>query len=160
MFGGGCGGSNYSYVPDVPSTYYSMINVQKYDAIWRNSIFNVQSCFFRIEDLLQDCANYANSAISGEGHVIGSQKHKIFSEKVQELQIEDILVEQSYINKILVPYGTKGSVRFDVILVKNDMPVMAWDFKTGNATLSNARIQKMRNISGFHDLSVYALYGR
>ena len=92
--------------------------------------------------------------------MIGSQKHKIFTEKVLELHVEDIFVEQSYINRILVPYGTKGSVRFDVILVKNEIPIMAWDFKTGNAVLSNTRVQIMRDISGFHDISIQAIYGR
>lgn len=52
--------------------------------------------------------------------------------------------EVSYLNREQVPYGTKGSIRFDVLQVNAEgIPVAAWDFKTGAAILTEARICQM-----------------
>ena len=58
-----------------------------------------------------------------------------------------------------VRQGFSGSVRFDVVQYKDDVPVMAWDFKTGQATLSQSRIDKMHSISGL-DIPIIELKGR
>ena len=43
------------------------------------------------------------------------------------------------------------SIRFDVALVDaNEHPIYAWDFKTGSATLTAARIDQMQSRSGFY----------
>ncbi len=106
---------------------------------------------------LQGCANSANAAIPGSGSVVGTQKHSLFAEKVNGLGIGSIRTEVSYLNGAEVPYGTKGSVRFDVIQFNDfNQPIAAWDFKTGNATLTAARIAAMLTQSGL-DIPIYMI---
>ena len=77
------------------------------------------------------------------------------------MRIPNLHTEISYMNQGVVDYGTRGSVRYDVVLTNSDFePIMAWDFKTGSATLTDRRIRKMRNMSDFSDLPIYAIYGR
>ncbi|MGN1157133.1 MAG: hypothetical protein ACI4TK_13225 [Agathobacter sp.] len=50
-----------------------------------------------------------------------------------------------------VTYGTKGSIRFDVVQVNADgSPVAAWDLKTGAAVLTESRIIQMVERSKQH----------
>lgn len=47
------------------------------------------------------------------------------------------------------PDWTKGSIRFDVVLLtENNIPICAWDFKTGSARLTEERIRTMLKKSG------------
>jgi hypothetical protein len=102
-----------------------------------------------ISSQLQQCANKANESISGAGHVVGTQKHVVFANEVNKLNNPQLKTEVSFKDGKMVPYGTKGSVRFDVVQFdSNDNPVMAWDFKTGSAQLTAARIEKMQQAIG------------
>ena len=100
------------------------------------------------EAQLQNCADQANASIHGSGPVVGTQKHSAFAENVNKLGDNSLRTEVSYLNGQEVPYGTKGSIRFDVLQFKNGIPVQAWDFKTGSAVLTSSRIITMQRRSG------------
>jgi hypothetical protein len=56
-----------------------------------------------------------------------------------------IRTEVSYKGGREVAFGTKGSIRVDGILYdKRGNPIAIYDLKTGNATLSNARIKRLK----------------
>ena len=98
---------------------------------------------------LQAAANEANASIEGNGHIVGTQKHKVFSNGVKAIGNSRIGTEISYKNGVIVPYGTKGSIRFDAIQFDGyGNPIRAWDFKTGNAILTPNRIAIMQERSG------------
>ena len=67
-----------------------------------------------ISSQLQSCVDTANSKVSGFGHVAGTKKHAVFTAEVNALQNKTLATEVSYLNGEIVPYGTRGSIRFDV----------------------------------------------
>ena len=100
---------------------------------------------------LQACANTANNQVSGTGAVAGTYKHSVFAAEVNKLGNSSIRTEVSYLNGQEVAYGTKGSIRFDVLQFNSEgMPIAAWDFKTGAATLTQSRITQMLERSGLN----------
>ena len=100
---------------------------------------------------LQNCANTANASVEGKGPVVGTQKHSQFAKEVNALGNSNLATEVSYKDGELVPYGTPGSIRFDVMQYdRSRNPIAAWDLKTGSATLSQARILRMQEASGLH----------
>ena len=100
---------------------------------------------------LQTCADTANSSVSGNGSVAGTQKHTAFANEVNGLGNRNLRTEVSYKNGVEVPYGTKGSIRFDVLEYDlSGNPIHAYDFKTGSAVLSVSRIIKMQELSGLN----------
>jgi RHS repeat-associated protein len=157
MFGAG-GGNN---VAGVGSSYYARQNVSAYDRYWRNSGSNPNMTRStgsgNVTTQLQNCADIANAQISGVGSVAGTYKHSAFSTGVKNLGNPSLRTEVSYLNGKEVPYGTKGSIRFDVMLFNGDTPVAAWDFKTGAAILTDSRISKMQKQSGLPDIPIYMI---
>ena len=102
-----------------------------------------------VETQLQSCADAANAAVSGSGPVAGTHKHTEFASNVNDLGNSSLRTEVSYLNGEEVPYGTKGSIRFDVIQYNGGgNPIRAWDFKTGIARLTESRIRTMQSKSG------------
>ena len=99
---------------------------------------------------LQTCANTANAQVSGTGRVAGTLKHTAFAAEVNKLGNSNLRTEVSYLNGVEVGYGTKGSIRFDVMLFSGDVPIAAWDFKTGSAMLTEYRISQMLKQSGLN----------
>ena len=62
-----------------------------------------------------------------------------------------MLPEVSYQDRSIVDYGTQGSVRFDVVQYDTaGKPIAAYDYKTGSAVLTPARIQHMQQVSGLY----------
>ena len=149
MFGGG-GGS----VADVSSSYHARQNVREYDRYWRNSCYNPNMSWStgsgNVATQLQTCANTANAQVSGTGAVAGTHKHTAFAAEVNKLGDSSLRTEVSYLNGQEVAYGTKGSIRFDVMLFNGDTPIAAWDFKTGAAILTESRITQMLERSGLN----------
>jgi hypothetical protein len=95
---------------------------------------------------LEAAASNANARISGQGPVAGTKKHTEFKNGVDSLNNNRIGTEVSYKNGECVPYATPGSVRFDAVLFdKYGNPIQAWDFKTGSAILTDARISFMQS---------------
>jgi len=107
-----------------------------------------------IEKQLQNCAKTANTKVSGNGAVVGTKKHTVFSNEVNRLNNSSLRTEVSFLNGNEVPYGKPGSVRFDAVLFKGKTPVQAWDFKTGSAVLTPKRILEMQEKSGLSGLSI------
>ena len=100
---------------------------------------------------LEKAAASANTSVEGTGHVAGTKKHTVFSANVNALNNSRIATEVSYKDGEIVPYGTKGSIRFDVVQYdKTGTPIRAWDFKTGSATLTQGRINQMQSRSGLY----------
>ena len=97
---------------------------------------------------LQACADAANAQVSGTGAVAGTHKHTAFAAEVNKLGNPSLRTEVSFLNGEIRKYGTKGSIRFDVVLFNGDTPIAAWDFKTGAAILTEARISQMVKQSG------------
>ena len=104
-----------------------------------------------VANQLQTCANTANSKVTGIGPVAGTQRHTVFAAEVNALANKNLVTEISYKNGEIVPYGTKGSIRFDVLQYnQKGVPIAAWDFKTGSATLTTTRIEQMQTRSGLN----------
>jgi hypothetical protein len=95
---------------------------------------------------LQDAANSAVANVgNGSGPVYGTTVHSAFQDEVDALGNLDLATEQSYLNGSLVPRGTPGSVRLDVVQGPLDNPTAVFDLKTGSATLTPARIQQIQS---------------
>lgn len=74
----------------------------------------------------------------------GTQAHSAFRAEVAALGRGNLSTEVSYLNGRVVPYGTRGAVRLDVVEGPLNAPTAVFDFKTGSATLSPARINQIR----------------
>jgi RHS repeat-associated protein len=95
---------------------------------------------------LQAAANRAAQNVgSGSGAVHGTKVHTAFEAEVQGLRNSQLSTEQSYLNGEPVTRGTPGSVRVDVVEGPVDNPTAVYDLKTGNATLSPARVQQIQS---------------
>ena len=156
MFIGGSG-----YVADVRSSYYAQQNVRTYDSYWRNSCYNPNMTWstgsYSVAAQLQQCADTANAQVSGAGAVAGTHKHTAFSAEVNKLCNSSLRTEVSYLNGVMVDYGTRGSIRFDVMLFNGNTPIAAWDYKTGAAILTESRISRMQKQSGLIDIPIYMI---
>ncbi|MCJ2110338.1 hypothetical protein MKK64_03825 [Methylobacterium sp. E-025] len=103
-------------------------------------------------ELLVDVVKEAIS-ISGDVRVpaYGVRLHAATARLIRNLDIPGIGrhgVEQSFSLGDSVGYGLEGSVRTDVVLRDgrtSSAPILAvWDFKTGNARLTPARVREIR----------------
>jgi hypothetical protein len=103
-----------------------------------------------LEDDLAAAAQRAAQTVGpGSGSVYGTKVHSAFENEVNALGKENVHTEVSYLNGQVVPYGTKGSVRLDVVNGPVNAPVSVFDLKTGSASLTPARIQQIQsNIPG------------
>lgn len=82
---------------------------------------------------------------TGRGSVYGTKVHSAFERQVNALGKSDVHTEVSYLNGQVVPYGTKGSVRLDVVNGPVNAPAAVYDLKTGSATLTPARIRQIQS---------------
>jgi len=95
---------------------------------------------------LEEIANKANQTVPGQGTVPGTLKHSEFAKQVKGLNNPLLQAEVTYKNGQLVPYGTKGGVRLDVVEYNVDGTIKAvYDLKTGKAGLTTSRIQEILN---------------
>jgi RHS repeat-associated protein len=95
--------------------------------------------------LLQNIAQRAQILMGpGSGAVYGTRVHTIFSTEIKALGRSDLLTEVSYLNGELVKYGTRGSVRVDVLEGTEEAPRAIYDLKTGTAKLTAKQIEKIR----------------
>lgn len=73
-------------------------------------------------------------------------KHTEFANQVKGLNNPLLQPEVTYKNGQIVPYGTKGGVRLDVVEYNPNGTIKAvYDLKTGKAGLINSRIQDIQN---------------
>ena len=95
---------------------------------------------------LQRLATEASRTVQGTGRFAGTKKHSAFAERVNALNDLLLRSEVSYLNGEIVPYGTKGSVRLDVVEYAQDGSIIAvYDLKTGAVGLTPSRIQQIQN---------------
>jgi len=89
---------------------------------------------------LENLADSATSALgAGKGAVHGSNVHAEFAKRVWALGDTRLHAEVSYKDGKIVPYGTPGSVRVDVVYGDPAAPTALIDLKTGGAALSKSR---------------------
>ncbi|HEV3038047.1 MAG TPA: RHS repeat-associated core domain-containing protein [Candidatus Angelobacter sp.] len=98
------------------------------------------------EELLQVAANRAAATVGpGSGAIYGTKVHTAFEAEVEGLGNAQLRTEQSYLNGRPVTRGTPGSVRVDVVEGPVNNPTAVYDLKTGNATLSPARVNQIQS---------------
>jgi RHS repeat-associated protein len=94
-----------------------------------------------MDSQLQNLANEASATVGeGSGAVHGTKVHTEFGN--QASKIKGVSTEVSYKDGKQVSYGTKGSVRADVVEGSVNKPKAVYDLKTGNAKLTNKNVQK------------------
>lgn len=97
-------------------------------------------------DVLSSAASRALAKVGiGKGPVYGTLAHTAFRNEVEALGLKNLSTEVSYLNGKVVSYGTKGSVRLDVVEGPLLNPTAVFDFKTGGASLSATRIQQIQS---------------
>jgi hypothetical protein len=79
----------------------------------------------------------------GSGAAYGTAVHAEFSNLVESST--NLATEISYKGGTPVDYGTPGSIRADVVEGPVDAPTAIYDLKTGNATLTPARVMQIQN---------------
>jgi hypothetical protein len=97
------------------------------------------------DDLTAAAQRAAQSIGPGRGPVYGTKVHSAFEREVNALGKNDVHTEVSYLNGQVVPYGTKGSVRLDVVNGPVNAPTAVYDLKTGSAILTPARVQQIQS---------------
>jgi RHS repeat-associated protein len=118
-----------------------------------NKSFSLGNIFRKIkgaskttQQQLQGFADEANLTVPDKGTVPGTLKHSEFAKQVKGLNDPLIQSEVTYKNGQIVPYGTKGGVRLDVVEYNPNGTIKAvYDLKTGKAGLTNSRIQQIQN---------------
>lgn len=98
-------------------------------------------------DEIGDAAGRARATVGpGKGGPYGTRVHTEFEGEVKGLGRPDLHTEVSYKGGEIVPRGTEGSVRLDVVQGASRMePSAIFDLKTGSAKLTPARIAEIRS---------------
>ena len=98
------------------------------------------------EEQLTGAAGRAAARVGpGRGPVYGTAVHRAFEGEVNALGRDDLASEVSYKGGRVVPQGTKGSIRADVVEGPLSNPRAIYELKTGDAVLSPARIAEIRS---------------
>jgi hypothetical protein len=94
---------------------------------------------------LSSLASKAQATVgTGSGPVYGTAVHSAFAAEISTLGDSNLSTEISYLNGRVVPYGTAGSVRLDVVEGGDMTPTAVYDLKTGTATLTPDRIAQIQ----------------
>jgi RHS repeat-associated protein len=92
---------------------------------------------------LESAASRALQEIgSGRGPAYGTRAHAAFERQVNTLGRADLTTEVSYLSGRIVPRGTPGSVRLDVVEGPLTNPTSVFDLKTGGAVLTSSRVPR------------------
>jgi len=96
----------------------------------------------------------------GQGHVHGTRVHRQFQAEVDALP-GNFRTEVSYKAGFDVPYGTKGSIRVDVVEGPLARPVAIYDLKTAGSKLTAGRIRQIRSHlpDGYQDIPITEIRG-
>jgi RHS repeat-associated protein len=96
-------------------------------------------------EALEGAATRAAATVGeGSGALYGTAVHTNFNSEVAALGNEGLNINPSYLNGKVVPYGTAGSVRPDIVEGPVATPHAIWDLKTGSANLSSSWISRVR----------------
>ena len=96
------------------------------------------------DDLAAAASRARNTVGPGSGGAYGTRVHSAFEAEVNGLG-RGLQTEVSYLNGQVVPRGTPGSVRLDVVNGPLNAPTSIFDLKTGSATLTPGRIQQIQS---------------
>ena len=111
------------------------------------------------QQVLQGLANTVENTLGGRGAVAGTRKHSLFENLVNALGRNNLHTEVSYLNGRVVPRGTQGSVRLDVVEGSALNPTSVYDLKTGKAGLTPSRISQIQShIPGGSNVPVIGIY--
>ena len=88
--------------------------------------------------------------------MVGTRRHTVFQGVVDSWNDPYLGTEVSYYGRRLAPYrGYPGSIRLDVVEYDTAGNIIAvYDYKTGNATLTAARIAQIRAHLPWHAQNV------
>jgi hypothetical protein len=116
-----------------------------------------------LADTLKDTAD-ALGRVAPRGipaNLFGIQVHVDFARRIKALDLPGIGikgVEQSFSLGGLKDYGIAGTIRTDVYLKdRSGRPIAIYDVKTGNAKLSPARVEELREAVGVPNIPVFEL---
>jgi len=102
---------------------------------------------------VQDIATRAEAKINRPGSVPGTKKHtyakKVLIRHQRMFGDRGLHAEISVIEGNEMRYGTKGSVRLDVLEGEVRTPIAIYDYKFGNSKLTESRRAQIRRISGY-----------
>jgi len=106
--------------------------------------------------LLTGLANDAVQNVgSGSGAAYGTAVHSAFADLVDATGNSNLSTEVSYKGGQVVPYGTSGSIRADVVEGPVNAPTQIYDLKTGSAALTPSRVTQIQsNIPGGSNVPV------
>jgi hypothetical protein len=96
------------------------------------------------QDLAEAAGRARKTIGAGKSPVYGTKVHRAFEAEVRGLGNANLATEQSYLNGRLVPRGTPGSVRVDVVEGPLTAPTKIYDLKTGGAKLNSSRIEQIQ----------------
>jgi hypothetical protein len=108
-------------------------------------------------DLLGQLATKAATSVGpGSGPVYGTAVHTAFKAEIEALGNANLETEVSYLNGQVESYGTRGSIRADVVEGGKETPSAIYDLKTGGASLTQARISQILSQlpPGYQDIPV------
>jgi hypothetical protein len=95
---------------------------------------------------LQQAAAQATAAVPGRGGRVGTLRHTVFKNIVNDWGDSRLRTEVSFREGTEVDYGTAGSVRLDVVEYDASGRIIAvYDYKSGAAKLSSSRIAQIRS---------------
>ncbi|WP_159452135.1 RHS repeat-associated core domain-containing protein [Hymenobacter roseosalivarius] len=97
----------------------------------------------------QENVTSATGKVAGQKG-FGTAAHKEFQTLIDAKGLKNVATERSYLGGRVVPYGTKGSSRADVVLTRSNGQVrQVFDLKTGGAKLSDSQVGKyIKNVPG------------
>jgi hypothetical protein len=136
-----------------PDDRYSALTVHRYDRTGDPLIDKTTDILF--QTLVRDAVlmDRAQVLLGKAGPALyGTMVHFAFATDVRWQDLPGIGrdgVEQSFSAEDVVQYGANGSIRTDVVMRDADGHIIAvWDVKTGNAELTDARRQEIREEAG------------
>ncbi len=136
-----------------PEDQYAAITVERYDRTGDPLIDRTTDILFQTLVRDEELVSRAQVLLGKAGPALhGTLVHSAFAIDVKSQDLPGIGkdgVEQSFSLQDVVRYGANGSVRTDVLMRDSDGHIIAiWDVKTGNAELTEERIQEIRDEVG------------
>jgi hypothetical protein len=108
-----------------------------------------------LEDLRAAAGRAVKEVGTGKGGAYGTRVHSAFEREVNALGRSDLSTEVSYLNGEVVPRGTPGSIRVDIVEGPLKAPTAVYDLKAGGAKLTPDRIgQIQQHIPGGRNVPV------
>jgi hypothetical protein len=97
------------------------------------------------KELEELAAVVAETVGEGKGRFYGTEVHSEFKKVIDALEMKDVFTEKSYLAGEAAKYGTKDSIRADLVVGPLKEPMAVFDLKTGNASLSATRVRQIQS---------------